>query len=135
MDTGSGNIGARLHKELFSELLEIYRDSVETDLGRPVEPDDWVFWRQLGSARPWEVTALCGAIRQVFEDAGLSDVPGAGLHCLRRTWATDALAVGNSLAAVQHAGGWSTAQVLLSHYAKPRQAELEKLAESLGQGD
>ena len=67
-----------------------------------------------------------------FERAGLGKLHGVGLHCLRRTWATQALEHGASLDVVQDAGGWASEQVLLRHYARPGATARRKLASRIG---
>ena len=57
---------------------------------------------------------------------------GAGLHALRRSWATAALNAGASFPAVQAAGGWASPQVLLAHYARSTEDAQHELAMGVG---
>jgi integrase len=70
-------------------------------------------------------------VKAIFEKADLGDIPGAGLHCLRRTWATMGLESGHSLATVQREGGWASPQVLLDSYARPTEEQRARLAEGV----
>ena len=93
-----------------AEHLLVYHLELETASGRKLKSTDWIFPNTPGSDRPWEQQAACKAVREAFIEAGLGDVPGAGLHCLRRTWATLGLESGHSLATVQREGRVELAQ-------------------------
>lgn len=114
-----------------AEHLQVYRFEPETAADRTLTSTDWLFPNTPGSDRPWEQQAVCKAVREVFVAAGLSDIPGAGLHCLRRTWATLGLESGHSLATVQREGGWSSPKVLLESYARPTEEQRARLAEGV----
>jgi len=63
----------------------VYHLELETASGRALRSSDWIFPNTPGSDRPWEQQAVCKAVREVFIEAGLGDVPEqACIACVER---------------------------------------------------
>ena len=79
---------------------------------------DWVFQRNEQSGSRWPLKALCAAVRAAFESAGLYDHDTKpGLHMLRRSFASLALASGTDVETVRDLGGWSGLGVVQRYVA------------------
>jgi integrase len=120
-----------LPEPLVRRLL-MWREEWRTLYGREPEPTDWLLPDTVDPMRAWDQGRTCRTVRACFDRAGLAKLHGVGLHCLRRTWATQALEQGASLDVVQDAGGWASEQVLLRHYARPLATARRRLAAGVG---
>ena len=94
---------------------------------------DFVFQRKPTMGARWGNNTLCVAVRRVFEAAGLYD-PSAkpGLHMLRRSFASHALAAGADVETVRVLGGWASLAVVQRYVASStdmKRAAVERLAE------
>jgi integrase len=96
-------------------------------------PEHPVFLRTEKRRRsvPWEQAALCRAVKEVFEAAGVARV--SGLHALRKTWASELLDRGFGVHDVQELGGWATPDVLLPHYASSSADRRRAAAAAIGE--
>ena len=94
-----------------------------------------VFQRNLRTASRWDSSALCSAVREVFLAAGLyrsEDRPG--LHMLRRSFASHALAQRTDIETVRELGGWSDLAVVQPYVASTEHLKREAV-ERLRFGD
>ncbi len=67
---------------------------------------DFVFQRNPTTGSRWPASALCAAVRRVFKDADLYEPTAKpGLHMLRRSFASHALAAGADVETVRVLGG------------------------------
>ncbi|MEM7408896.1 MAG: site-specific integrase [Myxococcota bacterium] len=88
---------------------------------------DWVFQRNEKTGSRWPLKPLCAAVRTAFEDADLFDpATKPGLHMLRRSFASLALANGTDIETVRDLGGWSGLGVVERYVASTN--ELRKRA-------
>lgn len=91
----------------------------------------WVFETSTGT--PFSARNLARAWAAVVEAAGIPahsrGGKGRGLHELRRTWATRLLDAGARTEDVARLGRWSSAQVLLRHYAGSPEDRLRAVIE------
>jgi integrase len=74
---------------------------------------DFVFQRNPRRGTRWEPSALCAVVRETFKRARLyrkQDRPG--LHMLRRSFASHALATGADVQTVRELGGWASLAVV-----------------------
>ena len=92
---------------------------------------DWVFQRNPSSGSQWPDSALCAAVRDVFETADLYDPSRKiGLHMLRRSFCSHSLSRGASIEAVRAMGGWSSLAVV-QRYAVSVEDEQRRAVERL----
>ena len=76
-------------------------------------PQNLVFPRDHETGSRWDDSGLCKAVKAVFKDAGLADTKRRpGLHLLRRTFASHALANGTDIETVRELGGWASLEVV-----------------------
>jgi len=76
-------------------------------------PRDLVFPRNPRTGSRWDASALCGAVKKIFVNAGLADPKlRPGLHLLRRCFASHALASGTDMQTVRELGGWASLGVV-----------------------
>ena len=94
---------------------------------------DFVFRRteRRRKSAPWERAALCRAVKQVFEAAGVTREGVVGLHALRRSWASELLDRGFAIPTIQELGGWATPDVLLRYYASSNADQRRRAAAAL----
>lgn len=96
---------------------------------------DWVFQRNETSGSRWPLKPLCAAVRGAFEDAELFDPETKpGLHMLRRSFASLALANGTDIETVRDLGGWSGLGVVQRYVASSndqRRKAIHSIAESI----
>lgn len=98
---------------------------------RHAGPNDPVFQRNLKRASRWEPSALCDAVKQVFEDSDLYKAElRPGLHMLRRSFASHALAGQADIETVRELGGWSDLGVV-QRYVASTQALKRKAVDAL----
>ena len=103
------------------DVLEKHR----VDLRNASESDP-VFQRNLRRGSRWDSSALCAAVRQIFKDANLyhpEDRPG--LHMLRRSFASHALARHADIETVRELGGWSDLAVVQRYVASTEHLKRE----------
>ncbi len=94
---------------------------------------DFVFQRNATTGSRWPASALCAAVRKVFQGADLYE-PSAkpGLHMLRRSFASHALAAGADVETVRVLGGWASLAVVQRYVASStdlKRAAVERLSE------
>lgn len=97
---------------------------------------DWVFQRNEKSGSRWPLKALCAAVRDAFEAAKLYDYDAKpGLHMLRRSFASLALAAGTDVETVRDLGGWSGLGVVQRYVAssnEQRRRAIDRIARAIG---